>query len=109
MGSGQSLRVLGELLGQHLNSHLPIQLGVGGTVDLSHTTFADFLEYLVMANGRTDHRTPPHCNVVAFNAKSVGGEKAIKITLYLGWSWVEWGGVGLARLEFWLQKADFDH
>ncbi len=21
---------------------------------------------------------------------NVGGEKAIKITLYLGWSWVEW-------------------
>ncbi len=34
---------------------------------------------------------------------------AIKITLYLGWSWVEWVGVGLARLHFWLQKADFGH
>ncbi len=31
----------------------------------------------------------------------------IKITLCLGWSWVEWGGVGLARLQFWLQNADF--
>ena len=46
-------------------------------------------------------------NAVAFNAKSAEGEKAIKITLYLGWSWVEWGGVGLARLQFWLQNADF--
>ncbi len=25
----------------------------------------------------------------------------IKITPYLGWSWVEWGGVGLARAHFW--------
>ncbi len=36
-----------------------------------------------------------------------GGELAIKIVAYLGWSWVEWGGVGLARLQFWLQNADF--
>ena len=43
------------------------------------------------------------------NVKSAGGEKVIKITLYLGWGWVEWGGVGLARLQYWLQKADFDH
>ncbi len=41
-----------------------------------------------------------------FNPKTMGDEKAIKITLYLGLSWVEWGGVGLARLQFWLQKAD---
>ncbi len=40
-------------------------------------------------------------------AKSVGGGKAIKIAAYLGWSWLEWGGVGLARLQFWLQNADF--
>ncbi len=36
-------------------------------------------------------------------------KEAINITLYRGWSWVEWGGVGLARLQFWLQKADFGH
>ncbi len=30
-----------------------------------------------------------------------------KSHLYLGWSWLEWGGVGLARLQFWLQKAHF--
>ena len=33
----------------------------------------------------------------------------MEITLYLGWSWVELGGVGLARLQFWLRKADFGH
>ena len=27
--------------------------------------------------------------------------------LYLGLSWMELGGVGLARLHFWLQSADF--
>ena len=35
------------------------------------------------------------------------GVKGIKITLYRGLSWVEWGGVGLARLHFWLQNAGF--
>ncbi len=42
-----------------------------------------------------------------FNPKTMGDEKAIKITLYLGWSWLELAGVGLARLHFWLQNADF--
>ncbi len=61
-----------------------------------------------MADGRADHTTPPPlCNAVALNVKSAGGEKAIKITLYLGWSWLGWGGVGLARLHFWLQKGGF--
>ena len=52
-------------------------------------------------------RIPSLCNAVVLNGKTVGGERAIKIAAYLGWSWVEWGGVGLARLQFWLQKADF--
>ncbi len=30
-----------------------------------------------------------------------------KSHLYLGWNWLELGGVGLARLHFWLQNADF--
>ncbi len=30
-------------------------------------------------------------NAVTLNAKSARGEKAIKITLYLGWGWVELG------------------
>ncbi len=59
-----------------------------------------------MANGRADHESPPHvCSAVGANAKSAGGEKAIKITLYLGWSWVEWGGVGLARFSFHIYDA----
>ena len=59
-----------------------------------------------MADGLADHKTPSR-DAVADNVTRGGGERAIKITLYLGWSWVEWGGVGLARLHFWLQKADF--
>ncbi len=35
------------------------------------------------------------------------GVKGIKNTPYLGWSRLEWGGVGLARLHFWLQNAGF--
>ena len=29
--------------------------------------------------------------------------------LHLGWSGRELGRMGLARLQFWLQEADFDH
>ncbi len=93
MGSGQPLRVLGELLRQHLDGDFTAQVGILSTVDFAHAAFTDLLKNLVMANGRTDHRTPPHCNVVAFNAKSVGGEKAIKFPSILGgvgWKGVEW-------------------
>ncbi len=55
-----SLRIGGKLLGQDLQRHIPVQLGIGGTVDLSHTTFANFLQNLGMANGRSDHESPPH-------------------------------------------------
>ncbi len=61
-----------------------------------------------MADGLADHRMLPHvCSAVAHNVTPGGGQRAIEIAAYLGWSWVEWGGVGLARLHFWLQNADF--
>ncbi len=37
---------------------------------------------------------PSLCDEVALNAKSVRGEKAIKIAPYLDWNGVEWGGAG---------------
>ncbi len=38
-----TLAVRGELLGQDLERHVPVQLGVGGTVDLAHTPRSNFL------------------------------------------------------------------
>ncbi len=52
---GHSLGIRGKLLGQDLQRHVPVQLGIGGTVDHSHAAFTDLLQNLVMANGRADH------------------------------------------------------
>jgi len=49
---GHSLGIRGKLLGQDLQCHIPVQLGIGGTIHHTHTPFADFLQNLVMANGR---------------------------------------------------------
>jgi len=49
----------------------------------------------------------PSPNQLEFNHTS-HTVKAIQDCPILGWGWVEWGGVGLARLHFWLQNADFD-
>ncbi len=38
-----SLAVRGKLLGQDLQRHVPVQLGIGGTVDHSHAPFTDLL------------------------------------------------------------------
>ncbi len=92
MSSGQSLRVLGELLGQHLNSHLTAQVGVLGTVDLSHTPFAYFFKNLVMANGLTDHEVSPRCRGV-LDVTLGGGKgqsKLASIVGGVGWNGVEW-------------------
>ncbi len=80
-----SLGIGGKLLGQDLQRHVPVQLGIGGAVHLTHAPLANLLNDFVMADGLAEHETPPSLrNAVALNAKAVGGEKAIKITLYLG-------------------------
>ncbi len=65
-----------------------------------------------MKQGLSDHsglpRLPQLCVKRTFvDGTPVEGQRAIKITLHLGWSGLELGGVGLARLQFWLQNADF--
>ncbi len=37
-----------------------LQVGILGTIDLSHAALSNFLQNLVMANARADHATPPH-------------------------------------------------
>ena len=54
--------------------------------------------------GVTDRKLIVAPNPDPLMAKSVGGGKAIENAPYFGWSWLEWGGVGLARL----QNADFE-
>ncbi len=45
-------------------------------------------------------------NAIASNTKTAGGERQPKLPLILGGAGWNGGGVGLARLQFWLQKAD---
>ena len=45
----------GKGLRQDLDRHLAVQLGVSGTVHLSHATFTDLCDDLVMGDGRVDH------------------------------------------------------
>jgi len=52
--TSQPLRILGELLRQHLDGHFTAQVGVLGTINLSHTALADLLDDLVMADGGAD-------------------------------------------------------
>ena len=49
---------LGELLGQNLDGDFPLQLGVLGTVDLSHAPLANLLQDFVMVDGCPDHEVP---------------------------------------------------
>ncbi len=46
--------------------------------NLSHTTFANLLKNLVMANGLAEHTTPPHRNAVGVNVTRGGGLKAME-------------------------------
>ena len=56
---GQSLGIGGKLLGQDFQRHVPVQLGIGGTVDLAHPTLAYQFQDFVMANGGTDYGAIP--------------------------------------------------
>ena len=51
--SPQSFRVLGELIRQDLDRHIPAELPVSRPIDLSHPAFADRLEDLVVGEFMT--------------------------------------------------------
>ncbi len=40
--------------------HVPVQLGIGGTVDLSHAALANFLKNLVVRDRLGRAQNPPH-------------------------------------------------
>ena len=49
---------IGQVLGQDLQRHVPVQFGIGGTVDGAHTAFTDFLQDFVVADGLADQDVP---------------------------------------------------
>ena len=51
----EDVLVLGDLLRQELERHLPPQLGVLGLVDDTHAAAADFGEDSVVADSRSNH------------------------------------------------------
>ncbi len=38
---GESIRILSKRLGENLQGHLTLELGIGGLIDLAHAAFAD--------------------------------------------------------------------
>ena len=46
--SSQSFGVVGELIGEDFDRHVATELGVLGSVDLTHPAFANGLDYLVV-------------------------------------------------------------
>ena len=49
------LAIRSKLLGKYFQRDISIQLGIGSTVDLTHTAFTDFLQDFVMADSCPDH------------------------------------------------------
>jgi hypothetical protein len=50
-----ALGVSSKDLGQNFERYIPVQLGVVGTVDFSHPSFADLLDDLVVRDGPLHH------------------------------------------------------
>ena len=57
--AAHALGIGGKLLGQDFQRHVPVQLGIGGTVDLAHPTLAYQFQDFVMANGGADYGAIP--------------------------------------------------
>ena len=51
----QPLLVIGKTLRQHLDGHVPVQLGVSGSEDFSHTALAKLGRDFVVGEGGVDH------------------------------------------------------
>ena len=50
----KAIRITGEGVGQDLERHLPVQLGIGGLVDLAHAPLANEGGDLVVAESGAD-------------------------------------------------------
>lgn len=67
-----ALTILGEGFGQDLERHLPVQLGVGGAIDLPHPAGANFLAELVMSDPVRRHGLANHEQRVEIKAHGFG-------------------------------------
>ena len=76
---GQSLGVPGELLGQHLDGHFTVEVGVLGPVDLTHTAFTDFLQNFVMTDACPDQDAPMQTVRIGVKSRALQGVKATGI------------------------------
>ncbi len=54
MEPGEAIRIGGERLGEDLERHLAVQLGVGGLIDLAHAPLADEGGHVVVGDAVTD-------------------------------------------------------
>ena len=52
----QPVRITGQELGQDFQSHIPVQPGIGGSIDLTHSAFTELLGDSVVSEGSSDHR-----------------------------------------------------
>ena len=50
----ETIRISGKRLGQDLQRHLPVQLGIGGLIDLPHAPLADEGGDVVVGDARAD-------------------------------------------------------
>ncbi len=49
---GEPIRISGKRLGQGLQCHLPVELGIGGLIDLPHAPLADESGHVVVGDAR---------------------------------------------------------
>ena len=74
---GQPLRVGSECLGENLQRDLPVQLGIGGLIDLSHPALADEGGDLVAPYALDSHLIRPETDAfrVQFLRSGRGGNQ----------------------------------
>ena len=53
----EAIRIVGERLRQHLQRHVPIELGVSGAIHLSHAAFTNLGSYLIWSEPGTEFKT----------------------------------------------------
>ena len=62
------IRISCKRVGQDLERHLAVQLGIGGLIDLPHPPFADKGGHAVMGDAVTDGQDHDWCRLARFGA-----------------------------------------
>ena len=74
--ASHALRVQSKDLREDLEGHVPVQLGVTGTIDLTHAAFTQFLRNFVVGDDLTDQPDPPIVNRQSTIVNAVATPKA---------------------------------